>query len=188
MRKSQSEGSSPSMHNQPGSPDSGEPVFLAIGRLRRTHGLRGDLIMDVLTDFPERLAPGKMVYLGDKHREYTIRGIRPHTNSMLISFEGFNLPEEAAVLRNQYVFVQTSQSPELPEGEYYYHQLIGMMGKDEAGNELGLLDEIIETGANDVYVFKKSPTDEVLIPAVDVFIKKIDLEAKEIIVSPPEWS
>jgi 16S rRNA processing protein RimM len=86
------------------------------------------------------------------------------------------------------VFVQTSQSPELPEGEYYYHQLIGMMGKDEAGNELGLLDEIIETGANDVYVFKKSPTDEVLIPAVDVFIKKIDLEAKEIIVSPPEWS
>jgi ribosomal 30S subunit maturation factor RimM len=76
------------MHNQPGSPDSGEPVFLAIGRLRRTNALHGDLIMDVLTDIPERLAPGKVVYLGDKHREYTIRGIRPHTNSMLISFEG----------------------------------------------------------------------------------------------------
>lgn len=189
MRNSQSSDSSHSKNVQTGSPAAGEPEFLAIGKLRRTHGLRGDLIMDVLTDFPERLQMGKVLLLGEQHREVTIRSMRPHTNSILIGFEGYNTPEEAAVLRNNYLYIQTSQVPQLPEGEFYHHDLIGLLGVDLEGNELGLLDEIIETGANDVYVFKKSAeSEEILVPAVDEFVKKIDLEKKVITVSPPEWN
>lgn len=107
---------------------------------------------------------------------------------MLIAFDGFDTPETAGTLRNQNVYVRTDQIPALPEGEYYHHDLLGLKVMDMAGNFLGTLDEILETGANDVYVIKDDAGTEILIPAVPDFVLNINLETKVITVSPPQWS
>lgn len=173
--------------DQTGSPPLGEPVFLVIGLLKRSHGLKGDVIMDVYTDFPERLGIGKTVYIGDTYRPKIIQRIRPANKKILIGFEGYTNPESTADLRNQLVYVPASEMPVLPEGEYYHHQLMGLRVVNSSSQVLGVLDDILETGANDVYVVKSEDGSEILIPAVENFILEISLERGEIKVVPPEW-
>ena len=88
-----------------GSPQSGEPVYLAIAKLRRTHGLKGEILMDALTDFPERIKKGNTVYTGPKHTPRIINTFRPTNKEYLISFEGITDCDQAAILRNQLVFI-----------------------------------------------------------------------------------
>jgi 16S rRNA processing protein RimM len=170
-----------------GSPTPGEPAFLAVGRLRRPHGITGEILMDVLTDFPERLRPGKTVYVGETHEPLRIAGIRGHNLELIVRFHGMNTSEEVGRLRNALAFVKASEVPTLPEGEYYHHQLLGLTVVDETGNELGKLEQILETGANDVYVVKTTEGKELLLPAVEDVILEVNLERREVRVRPPEW-
>ena len=171
-----------------GSPLPGEPEFLAIGRLRRAHGLKGELIMDVLTDFPERLMVGKQVLVGEGHVEMKIRSLRPKDKQVLIAFEDVADIDSARTFSNQYVFVRTAEIPPLGDGEYYHHQLLGMKVYGREERFLGILDEILETGANDVYVIVHPESgEEILFPAVDEFILEIDMKQNRMIISPPEW-
>ncbi len=160
---------------------------MAVGKLRRAHGLSGELIMDVLTDFPERLVPGKKVYFGESHTLRIIRSVRPHHRGMLIAFETVDSPETARELVNQPIYVRSDELPELPDGEYYHHQLLGLAVVDQGGSAIGRLVEILETGANDVYVVEKMDGSELLLPAIDEVILSIDLNARQILVNPPEW-
>ena len=174
--------------NDSGLPVMGEPEFLAVGRLRKSHGLDGEMTMDVLTDFPERLEKGKVVLVGESRREMTFHSIRPKNKEVLVSFVGITDPEMANTLRNAYVYVRVDEIPKLPEGEFYFHQLLGMKVVDAHGDGLGTLVEILETGANDVYVIKNEiDNTEILLPAVDEFVLRVDLELKVMVVSPPEW-
>lgn len=173
--------------NKTGSPPPGEPVFLVIGLLRRSHGLQGDVIMDVYTDFPERLVPGKTLLIGENHRPLVIRNIRPKNKELIIGFEGYTDPESTADLRNQNVYLSSAEIPALPEGEYYHHQLIGLRVVNKDGEEIGILDDILETKANDVYIVKGPNGEEHLIPAVDEFILEINLAQQVIKVTLPDW-
>ena len=159
--------------NTAGSP-SGEPVYLVVGFLRRAHGVRGEIIMDVHTDFPERLRSGRALFVGDKRRSMTLTGTRPHAKGMLVKFKGIETPEDAAALRNQWVYVRAADVPSLPEGKLYQHELFGFEVVDEQGNSLGELVEIIETGANDVYVVKDTQGRELLLPAIPSVILETD--------------
>jgi 16S rRNA processing protein RimM len=159
--------------NAPGSPD-GEPVYLVVGFLRRAHGVRGEIIMDVHTDFPERLQSGKKLFVGDEHQPMTLAGARPHAKGMLVKFEGVETPERAGELRNQWVYVKASDLPSLPEGKLYQHELFGFAVEDENGIPLGELVEIIETGANDVYVVRTESGKEILLPAISSVILETD--------------
>ncbi|HAD07780.1 MAG TPA: 16S rRNA processing protein RimM [Anaerolineaceae bacterium] len=171
-----------------GSPPVGEPVFLAVGFLRRAHGLQGEMVMDILTDFPERLVRGKVVYAGEEHIRLTIRSLRSKGKQVLIAFEEAHEPESVAPFRNQYLFVRSDEIPPLPEGEYYHHELLGLNAFTPAGDKLGTLVEILETGANDVYVIREeSSQTDLLVPAVREFIIEIRLAERKIIISPPEW-
>jgi 16S rRNA processing protein RimM len=160
---------------------------LAVGKLHRAHGLHGELIMEVLTDFPERLVPGKQVYSGVEHTPRLIRSVRAQNRGILITFEGFDSPETAGELRNQIVYVRSDELPELPEGSYYQYQLIGLSVVNHHGNVLGQLVEILETGANEVYVVKSEDGVEQLLPATNEVITNIDLIQRIIQVKPPEW-
>ena len=168
----------PAKSGNPGSPSAGEPVYLAVGTLRRSHGIRGDILLDLETDFPERLSPGTFIYVGDKKSPLKITRRRPHNDGLILGFSGVSNPEEAAKYRSQMVFVQAEGRPVLPEGEYYHHQIIGMMVQDESGIELGVITEIIKTGANDVYVVVNEAKREVLIPALKQVLLDVDLEKK----------
>jgi 16S rRNA processing protein RimM len=158
-----------------GSPTPGEPEFLVVGKLRRPHGVRGELWMDVLTDFPERLRPGLTVYAGEKHQVLHIRRCRSHGSSLLVTFEEFSDPETAGALRNELVYVRAADIPYLPEGEYYHHQILGLHVVGENGNSLGSVIDILETGANDVCVVRRESGSEFLLPIVDSTILEIDL-------------
>ncbi len=166
----------------PGSPHQGEPVFLAVGKLRRPHGVRGEIIMEVLTDFPERLHQGATLYIGQDHIPLKIRSLRWHNMVMLVAFAGYDNPEKAGELRNLTTYVPAVDCPPLPEGEYYHHQVIGLSVIGEQGEAYGKVTEILATGANDVYVIRAEIGPEILVPAVDEFIRNIDLERGEIVV------
>ncbi len=170
-----------------GSPDPGEPVFLAVGKLRRSHGIEGEILMDILTDFPERLRPRKRIFIGEDHIPHVIKRVRRADKHLLITLEGVSTPEDANRFRNSLMYVRVDQLPPLPEGEYYYHQLINMQVEDTAGKRLGVLVDILETGANDVYVVKSSDDTELLLPAIESVVKEIDLTQNRMVVDPPEW-
>jgi 16S rRNA processing protein RimM len=161
-------------------------VFLAVGRLRRAHGVRGEIQMDVLTDFPERIQPGASLYAGPEHTPLKVRAVRWHSAVMLIAFAGVNTPEQAAPLRNQIVFVPAGGLPPLGEDEYYHHQILGLRVIDEGGRLLGSVSTILETGANDVYVIRPEmgaagrPAREILLPATEETILAVDLEKGEL--------
>lgn len=165
-----------------GSPPTGEPVFLVVGKIHRAHGLNGDVVFDVITDFPERLRPGIVVYTGDDHIPLVINRRRWHSSNMLVRFDGYENPEDVALLNNLYVYVRADDRPPLPEGEYYHHQLLGLDVIDDQGQKLGKLVQILETGANDVYIVKPDSGKDILLPAIEDVIQKIDLENSVLVV------
>jgi 16S rRNA processing protein RimM len=163
---------------KPGSPSLGGPVYLAVGLLRKPHGLRGDLLLEIFTDFPERIRPGTTIFAGEKHQPLKITRRRPHNDGLILGFEGIDSSEEAAKFRATTVYVPAADRPALPEGEYYHHEVIGLTVIDELGKELGQLSEIIVTGANDVYVIKRAEGSDILLPALKEVILGVDLTAK----------
>ena len=162
---------------QTGSPASGEPVYLSVGLLRRPHGLRGEILMEVLTDFPQRLRVGTRLFVGEAYDPITLASVRGHNNGLLVRFRGVENPEQAGKYRGKTVFVRAEDRPALPEGEYYHHEVIGLRVLTEEDKELGTLAEILITGANEVYVVKRPDGRDLLLPAIEDVILKIDPEA-----------
>jgi 16S rRNA processing protein RimM len=159
-----------------GSSPRGEPVFVVVGKFRKPHGVRGEIRMTVLTDYPELLGPGETIYVGQSHQPYTIRELRWHGGDLLIALK--ELPDRTAVeiFRNVEVSLNTADIPELPNGEFYIHQLVGMDVVTEEGDALGRLKEILLTGANDVYLIESPQGKEILLPAIEEVVRDIDLE------------
>lgn len=160
----------------PGSPV-GEPEYLVIGFLRRPFGVSGEILMDLHTDFPERFRTGRKIYVGDEHKPMTLASVRPHGENMLVRLRGVNTPEMAGQYRNTWIFIKTKDAPPLPEGQYYQYQLLGLKVVDEADHPLGTLTEILETGANDVYVVTDEAGKETLLPAIPSVILDVQPEA-----------
>jgi 16S rRNA processing protein RimM len=165
-----------------GSPPTGEPVFLVVGKIHRPHGLKGEVIFEVITDFPERIRPGVTLYVGDKRESVVIEGRRRHGANLLIRFVEFDNPEMLISLTNRFVYVRADDRPPLPEGEFYHHQIIGLSVISDQDQVLGELVKILETGANDVYLVRSESGKEILLPAIPDVIQKIDLPAGKIIV------
>jgi 16S rRNA processing protein RimM len=159
-----------------GSSYSGEPVFVIIGKLRRPHGLHGEMIMEIHTDYPERFSVGKTIRVGHKQTPLLIRSIRPHKDFLLIAFEGYNGPEELGDFRNQSVYIDAKEIPDLPAGDFYHHQLIGLQVISEYEQQIGTVVEILVTGANDVLVVQQSDNIEVLLPYVSEYLIEVNLD------------
>lgn len=160
--------------NLSGSPI-GEPLYLSVGFLRRPHGLQGEIIMDLHTDFPERMKPGRKLFVGDEHRPMTLEGVRVHAKGLLVKFKDIETTEAAGVFRNQWVFIKAQDASPLPEGKIYKYQLIGFKVVDENDNPLGELVEVLETGANDVYIVRDEAGKEILLPAIPSVILDLDV-------------
>jgi len=157
--------------------------YIALGRILRPHGVRGEVVVEVLTDFPERLAHLPQLYLGDAHQATLtrVRSCRTKGDLLLMAFEGY--PDRTAVeaLRDQLVQVPLEEAAPLPEDTYYPHQLVGLDVETTEGDNLGRLSDVLFTPANDVYVVT-GPRGQVLLPAIRQVIKQIDLEAGRMVV------
>src|SRR5512140_2993402 len=88
-----------------GSPSTGEPEYLVVGSLRRPHGVHGEMVMEVLTDFPERLKAGAKLFVGPSHEPIELENARTHNEGLLVKFGGIDTPEEAGRHTNQLLYV-----------------------------------------------------------------------------------
>ncbi|MGH2522160.1 MAG: ribosome maturation factor RimM [Anaerolineales bacterium] len=157
------------------------PEFLAVGRVLRPHGLRGELLLQSLTDFPERLEGVETVYLGEAAAPNRLLGVRVRRGELLIRLAEVVDREAAEAFRGQLVQIRIEQAAPLPPGQYYHHQIIGLPVVTEEGEALGDVTGILETGANDVYVVS-GPQGEILLPAIRSVVRQIDLDARRITV------
>ena len=174
-------------NGQQGSSEMGEPLYIAIGRLGRPHGLNGEAILYLLTDFPERIVPGKEVFIGEEYLPQVIESVRKHKKGLILSFEGIIGADGVDRYKNNTVFVPVDSLPPLPEGEYYHHQLVGLDVYSIDEKLIGNLSEIIQTGANDVYVVKKLNGGEELIPAIQDNLIQIDIENHKMVVKTLDY-
>ena len=148
---------------------------LAVGRVARPHGVRGGLIVEAVSDAIESLLPGSRLLLGEEQRRFTLQSLRRHAERYLMFLNGVNDREQAEVLRDAQIQIPFQAAKPLPEGAYYHWQVLGLRVEDETGVQLGEVSQILETGANDVYVVRKPDGGELLLPAITSVIRTIDL-------------
>lgn len=170
-----------------GSPKSGEPLSIAIGKIRRPHGVKGEVIFEPYPEYSVNLKNGKVILIGKKKETYSIRSIRNMDRNYLIAFDGLDDCDVVAHLRNQAVYLQAEELNKLPIGKHYPHQVLGMQVVDEDGKSIGKLVEVLMTGANDVYVVKNTEEDELLLPAIESVILNVDEKLQVITVRLPIW-
>ena len=159
-----------------------EPRYLLVGRVLRPHGVRGELRVEIITDYPERLVQRAYFYLArpdspEISQRYSVAGLRFHRKALLLKLNGCDDRNTADELRGMLVQIPIEEAVPLEEGEYYLFQLVGVRVETEDGEWLGQVVDVIETGANDVYVVH-GPRGEVLLPAIDNVIVDLDLESK----------
>jgi 16S rRNA processing protein RimM len=157
-----------------------EPTVV-VGRVTRAHGVKGEVAVMVLTEVGERFDRGRVVYLEDG-RSLTVAASRPHRGRMLVTFEGLLDRDAADKLVQRNLVVPQSESPPLPEGSYWDHQLIGSEVVTEAGRSLGVLRDVIHTPANDVWSAVDEDGAETLVPAIGDVVASVDVEAKRVVV------
>jgi 16S rRNA processing protein RimM len=157
---------------------------LRIGRVLKAHGVKGALRVELLTDFPDRFAPGREVMIGG--RRLTIARSEGQGGSLLVLFEGINDRDAAAQLAGGYCTVPLSQARPLPAGRYYHFQLVGLTVVDaHQARELGQVAEVLTYPANDV--LRVTGRDrEILIPMVRSVVRSIAPAEGTITVDLPE--
>ena len=164
--------------------------YLNVGKIVNTHGIRGEVRVISQTDFPEeRYKKGAKLTLfkeGVKPIELTITSHRKHKNFDLLTFEGYPNINDVEPLRDGILKVSEDDLTDLEENEFYYYEIIDLPVFDEKGSLLGKIKEIIQTGANDVWVIQRKGKKDLLIPYIESVVKKVDLDAEEIHVEIPE--
>ncbi|GAE33929.1 ribosome maturation factor RimM [Halalkalibacter akibai] len=155
-----------------------------VGKIVNTHGVRGEIRVISSTDFAEeRYAVGTELMIrheGKKEEvKVVVRHHRKHKNFDLLQFENYHSINEVELFKGATLYVSEEELSELGEGEFYYHEIIGCSVVTEQDEELGKVKEIIETGANDVWVIQRSgPGKDILIPYIEECVKEIDVEQK----------
>jgi 16S rRNA processing protein RimM len=160
-----------------------EPAeYLVIGRVVRPHGVRGALLVEPISRVIDSLMPGSEVFLGEQNIPVELVSIRHHRERLMLSFSGISDRSQAETFRGQELKIRFSQAAPLDQDEYYYWQILGLEVVLESGEQLGTVAEIIETGANDVYIIRDEAGKEILLPAIASVILKVDLEQEKITV------
>lgn len=165
-----------------------QPSFLAIARIARTRGNRGEVLADLYTDFPDRFNALEEVWLefADGHRvRVTVEDTWEHKGRRVLKFAGVDDISAAEAFVGCWVQVPAEQAVELPEGTYFDHDLVGCRVLDTAGNCFGVVEEVLRIAGNSQLVVKGHDR-EYLIPAVGSICIRISIEGKQILIDPPE--
>ena len=158
--------------------------FLEIGQIVNTFGIKGMVKIKPFTDDIRRFDDLKKVYIENNksRKEYEIEEVKYHKEMVLIKFKGVETVEQAELLRNYYLKVKREDEPELDDGTFYIVDLLGLEVCSDEGNLLGKLEDIYNTGSNDIYVVKNELGKQLLLPAISDVIKDINLDEKRIVV------
>lgn len=162
--------------------------LIAVGRITGTHGIRGQVRLQSYSGNLDSLKSARTVILRQPNgilREYGLRRAADHGTVFLLTLADFDNINQVQDLVGSELCLQPEQLPETDEGEYYWRDLLGLAVFTDRGVALGSISEILETGANDVYVVSGQGRDY-LIPAVASVISKVDLAAKTMTITPLE--
>lgn len=156
---------------------------MIVGRILRPHGIRGEMRMEILTGYPERLPGHRVFYLGPQAKPYPVESVRFHQGAAIIKLTGCDDRNAAEALCGLMVHIPLQKAVPLEEGEYYYFQVVGVEVYTDQGEHLGRVVDILETRANNVYVVR-GPRGEILIPAVEEIVRELDLTARRMVILP----
>ena len=152
-----------------------------VGVISSTHGIRGEVKVFPTTDDPARFLELKQVTLVAKRERQTleIERVRFFRQFVIVKFKGIDNINDIERHKGAELWIGREQAVPLEEGEYFIADLLGVSVVDENGEKLGVLKDVIETGANDVYVVERENKKDLLIPAIKQCIRKVDVEAGE---------
>lgn len=164
--------------------------YVRIGKIVNTHGIRGEVRIMATTDFAsERFKKGNTLHIFNSKNELVesvvVKSHRVHKNFDLVVFEGMeniNLVERFKTMIVK--FVKDQKEDVLAADEFYYEDIIGCEAVTTSGEVIGTVADILETGANDVWVIKRKGQANVLVPYVDDFVESIDVTAKKVVIIP----
>lgn len=152
--------------------------YLELGKIVSTHGVRGELRVQHWCDSPDFFKSFKTVYLGKNGSEpMTVLGARPHGNIMLLTLEGIDDLDKANTLRGKTIYVRREDAP-LEEGHYFIAELIGckVVDADDTAHEYGVVRDVLNTGASDIWQIKGKDGREYLLPSVPGIVEKVEVE------------
>ena len=157
---------------------------LEIGQIVNTFGIKGIVKIKPFTDDIKRFDNLKTVYIekNNTQKEYEIEEVKYHKDMVLIKFKGVDTVEQAELLRNAYLTISRDSVETLEEGRYYIVDMLGLEVYTDEQVLLGTLDDIFNTGSNDIYVVKDKQGKQILLPAIQDVIKQIDMENRKMIV------
>ena len=157
---------------------------LEIGQIVNTFGIKGFVKVNPFVDDVLRFDDLEKVYLkrNKELKEMEVEEVKYHKTMVLIKFKGIDRVEDAELLRNSYLEVDRENAIELEDGEYFIADLLGIDVYTEEGETLGKLEDIFNTGSNDIYVVKAEDGKQLLLPAISEVIKEINLKENKIVV------
>ena len=167
----------------PSVPDTSNERII-VGRVGAAHGIRGELRIIPLTDFPERFAALREVMVGDELLH--IESVKPQGKNFLMRFREYAVREDAQRLTGRLLTVARAEAAPLDDGEYYVFDIVGLTVYDEEDNELGTVENVLRTGSNDVYAVRSEDGREILIPALRKVVRAIDVAGGRMTVRLPE--
>jgi len=150
--------------------------MLRMGKITSTAGLKGEVKVYPYTDYKEKFEEVDYVLLGGK--ELPIQKVRYQKNMAVLKLAGIESVEEAERVRDEILYIRRADAPPLPEDTYYVKDLLGLAVKDESGERIGTLKDVIQNSAQDLYEIEKKEGGAFLLPAVEEFVLVIDMEKK----------
>ena len=158
--------------------------YLEVGQIVNTFGIKGQVKVVPFTNDIERFDELRKVYIVNRknRKEVEIENVKYHKNMVLLKFKGLDKIEDVEIFKNCYLEIDRKDGKTLEEGEYYIIDLIGLDVYTDEGTHLGKVDDIYNTGSNDIYVVKDELGKQILLPYIDDVIKEINLESHKIIV------
>ena len=170
-----------------------DPEYLVVGHLTKAHGIRGEVLVRLLTDEPEEVfEPGARVILGDAHGQLgaaplddEVEAARPYKKGWLVKLAGIGDRTRAEELAGRYLLVPAEERGEPAAGEYYYHQLLGLEVETVAGRQVGRIREVYETEPHHMLEVK-GPDGVHLVPFRKELVQGVDLDAGKVVIDPPE--
>ena len=159
---------------------------IVIGKIVAPHGVRGDIRILPSTEKPEQFLDLDYLLLKDGHKLH-IQSARFHKRMVLVTTKELTTMNDAELLRNQEVLIKAEDLPQLDEGQFYVADLIGIPVYTEDGQQIGTFKDALSTGSNDVYVIAVPGAKDILLPALKIYVKEINIVEKRIVVALPEW-
>jgi 16S rRNA processing protein RimM len=165
--------------------------LVLIGRVVKPQGRRGEVLVHPFSDRPDRFATLEGAFLtrpGGEAREVRVTSSWPHKGRHVLKLEGVDSIADAERLRGCDLRIGEEELAPLPEGSFYHHELTGLRVADRAGLEIGVVEDVMETGAGAPILVVRGSGGETLVPFVVDFVKDVDLAAARIVIERPEYA